>query len=195
MVVKLNVGGHVYYTTVDTLSGRGENMLTAMLKHPNPAKMIDGAYFIDRDPEIFRWLLLYFRGSNILPLRNSTELWLLKEEAEYFAIDELSTRIQHILSPSFKPKDHVMIRGTKCTIVKVDKKGYVVTRQGKQAIISSAENVEPTVITKGDLVMAWNRLESKHLKGICMGINHKNITIQFNGVQTQVACPDSGVRF
>jgi hypothetical protein len=195
MVVQLNVGGHVYYTTVDTLGARGENMLTAMFKHPNPAQMIGEAYFIDRDPEIFRWLLLYFRGSNILPLRNSTELWLLKEEAEYFAIDELSTRIQHILSPSFKPKDHVMIRGTKCTIVKVDKNGYMVTRQGKQAVISAAENVEPTVITKGDLVMAWNRMQGKHLKGICIGINGKDITIQFDEAETQVACPKSGVRF
>ena len=170
-------------------------MLTALMKHPNPAKMIDGAYFIDRDPGVFRWILLYLRGSNILPLRSSTDLWLLREEAEYFAVDGLSTRIQHILSPSFKKKDHVMVRGTKCTIVDVAKNGYVVTRQGKQCNVSSDENVEPTTIERGDLVMAYTRLSAKHLKGICMSMTDRNYTIQFNGQETQVSCPRSGVRF
>lgn len=195
MVVKLNVGGTVYLTTIETLTNRGENMLTALIKHQNPAQMIDGGYFIDRDPLVFRWILLYFRGSNILPLRSSTELWLLREEAEYFAVDGLLTRIQHILSPSFKKKDHVMVRGTKCTIVDVAKNGYVVTRQGKQCNVSSAENVEPTVIEQGDLVMAYTRLSGKHVKGICMSMEDKNYTIQFDRQETQVSCPSSGVRF
>jgi len=170
-------------------------MLTALVAHPNPAKMIDGAYFIDRDPLVFRWILLYLRGSNILPLRSSTDLWLLREEAAYFAVDGLSTRIQHILSPSFKKKDHVMVRGTKCTIVDVAKNGYVVTQQGKQCNISSAENVEPTVIEQGDVVMAYTRLSGKRVKGICMTIEDKNYTIQFDGQGAQVSCPSSGVRF
>ena len=195
MLVKLNVGGTVYWTTTDTLSARGDNMLTVMLKHPNPAQMIGDAYFIDRDPVVFRWLMLYFRGSNILPLRNSTDLWLLMEEAEFFSVDDLSTRIQHILSPSFKKNDNVMIRGTKCTILEVGKNGYIVTRQGKQMSISSAENVEPTTIEKGDLVMAWNRLNSKRLKGICMGSSARDYHVQFDGNETEVSCPISGVRF
>jgi hypothetical protein len=195
MVVKFNVGGTVYWTTVETLNNRGENMLTALIKHSNPAQMVDGGYFLDRDPLVFRWILLYLRGSNILPLRSSTDLWLLREEAEYFAVDGLSIRIQHILSPSFKKKDHVMVRGTKCTIVDVAKNGYIVTRQGKQCNISSAENVEPTVIEQGDLVMAYFRVSGKRVKGICMSIEDKNYTIQFDGQETQVSCPASGVRF
>ena len=119
MVVKLNVGGTIYWTTQDTLAGRGDCMLTAMLAHPNPAKIIDGAYFIDRDPIIFRWLLNYLRGSNVLPSKNSPELLLLREEADFFAVIGLSTLIQHILCPSFKKEDHILVRGNKFTIISI----------------------------------------------------------------------------
>lgn len=197
MLVKFNVGGHVYWTTEDTLNSKGPNMLSAMIRHPNPGQMIGDAYFIDRDPQIFRWLLLYFRGSNILPLRNSPDLWLLKEEAEFFAVEGLLSRIQHILCPSYKKNDNVMIRGTKCTILNVDKHGYVVTRQGQRLNISSAENVEPAHIETGDVVMAWNQTAGKRKRGICMSVEKekREFAIQFDGYESQVMCASSGVRF
>lgn len=196
-LVKLNVGGHIYWTTKDTLTSKGPNMLSSMIQHPNPAKLVDGALFIDRDPEIFRWLLLYFRGSSILPLRTSIDLWLLREEAEFFAVEGLLCRIQHILCPSYKKNDNVMIRGTKCTILTVDKNGYIVTRQNQRLNISSAENVEPASIETGDVVMAWNQTLGKRKRGICMAIERdtREFAIQFDGNDEQIMCASSGVRF
>ena len=194
-MIKLNVGGHIYVTTKDTLTCRDPgSMLAVMMNHQNPAQMIDGAYFIDRDPEIFRWLMLYFRGSNILPKRDSPELWLLKEEAEYFAVDGLATRIQHILCPSFKKNDNIMVRSTKFTILDVQKDGYRATRGGQQFKIDASENVEPTTIQVGDIVMVW-RSGSKRRKGLLMSVVNKECTIQFDGDSTCVSCPISGIRF
>lgn len=194
-MIKLNVGGHIYVTTKDTLTGRDPgSMLSIMMNHPNPAQMIDGAYFIDRDPEIFRWILLYFRGSNILPQKDSPELWLLKEEAEYFAVDGLAIRIQHILCPSFKKNDNVMVRSTKFTILDVQKDGYRVTRAGQQFKLDASENVEPTTLQAGDIVMVW-RPGSKRKRGLCMSLVNKECTIQFDGESTSVSCPISGIRF
>ena len=194
-MIKLNVGGRIYVTSKDTLTGRAPNsMLAVMINHQNPAQMIDGAYFIDRDPEIFRWLMLYFRGSNILPKRDSPELWLLKEEAEYFAVDGLSTRIQHILCPSFKKNDNIVVRSTTFTILEVQKDGYRATRGGQQFKIDASENVEPTTIQVGDIVMVW-RSGSKRRKGLLMSVVNKECTIQFDGDSTCVSCPISGIRF
>ena len=195
MPIKLNVGGHVYWTTKDTLTGRSTSMLSAMVVHSNPAQLVDGAYFIDRDPEIFRWLLLYLRGSNVLPRKDSPELWLIKEEAEYFAMDGLSARIHHILCPSFKKTDNVMIRSLKFTILDVQTKGYLVTRQGQNFKIDSSETVEPTTLEVGDIVMAWYQAINRRKKGIVTMVEKKICAIQFDQEETSITCPRSGIRF
>ena len=96
MIIKLNVGGRIFLTDEETLS---EGMLGALIKHQNPAQQIDGNHFIDRDPDTFRWILNYLRGSKVLPSKDSTDIQLIMEEAEYFALDRLVVRIQHMSCP------------------------------------------------------------------------------------------------
>ena len=154
-LVKLNVGGRVYWTTRDTLTAQGPNMLSAMIRHENPGRLVDDAYFIDRDPETFRWVLNNLRGSRTLPRKDSVDMYLLKEEAEYFAMDYLITRIQHVLCPRYNNGDFVLVRGSKFTILNQTETGYVVSRCGKKFKLDSSENIEPTVVEVGDVVMAW----------------------------------------
>ena len=54
--VKLNVGGKIYKTTLSTLLKDPNSMLTAMFsgRHELNQDEEDGAYFIDRDGELFR---------------------------------------------------------------------------------------------------------------------------------------------
>lgn len=194
-MLKLNVGGRVFITTKDTITNRGSNMLSAMLSNPNPAREVDGAYFIDRDPEIFRWLLLFLRGSDILPKRDSTELWLLKEEAEYFAVDELCTRIQHMLSPQFKKNDNVCANGSKFTVIDVQRNGYLATRAGQQFKLPAISFIQPTTIQKGDVVMAWSQAAHKRRPGVIMNIMGKDCTVQFQTEPHPITCPVSSIRF
>lgn len=194
-MLKLNVGGQLFVTTQDTISNRGQNMLSVMLAHPNPAKLIDGAYFIDRDPVIFRWILLFLRGSDVLPRRDSPELWLLKEEAEYFAIDELSTRIQHMLSPQFKKNDNVTMNGTKFTVIDVQRNCYLATRGGQQFRLPAGSPILSTSIEKGDLVMAWSQTAHKRQAGVVMVVQGKECSIQFQNVSHTITCPCAGIRF
>lgn len=193
-LVKLNVGGHVYWTTHDTLTSRGPNMLASMLRHPNPGQKVDDAFFIDRDPETFRWILNHLRGSKTLPRKDSVDMYLLKEEAEFFAMDDLLMRIQHTLCPSYNKGDFIMVRGSKFTILNLTDTGYVVTRCGKKFKLDSSENIEPTIIEVGDVIMAWYQPLHKRLPGICMAIDGKEYTIQFNGDYGQEKCPATGVR-
>ena len=54
--IKLNVGGKIYKTTLDTLRKDPHSMLCAMFsgRFQLKADEDDGAYFIDRDAELFR---------------------------------------------------------------------------------------------------------------------------------------------
>lgn len=54
--IKLNVGGKIYKTTLDTLRKDPRSMLCAMFsgKFDLKADEEDGAYFIDRDGKLFR---------------------------------------------------------------------------------------------------------------------------------------------
>ena len=57
--IKLNVGGKIYKTTLDTLRKDPDSMLCAMFsgRFELQEDEDDGAYFIDRDAELFRYVL------------------------------------------------------------------------------------------------------------------------------------------
>lgn len=178
-MIKLNIGGQIFITTAETINSE-YSMLTAMIKNENPASMVEGALFIDRDPNVFRWILNYLRGSKILPKKYSTDMYLLLEEASYFAVDGLVTRIRHLLSPSFKKGDFVSVRGSKFTIVNIERNCYIVQRLNGKFKIDIEENMEPTQIEVNDVVMAYSKINQKKMPGVCMAISNKKYTIQFN---------------
>jgi len=195
MIIKLNVGGHVFITTQQTLTGDGDNMLSIMIQHENPAQLIDGHYFIDRDPDTFRWILRYLRGSKTLPPSDSVDILLLREEADYFSLGPLLSRIRHIISPNFEPSDRVLVRGHKFTIIEVTEHGYTMTRLGQCFEIDSSEIVESSCIEIGDGVMAFDKGKQKRMPGICMGIIGKNCIVQFESDRCHKTCLQSGIRF
>ena len=59
--IKLNVGGKIYKTTLDTLRKDPNSMLSAMFSGKFELRVDeeDGAYFIDRDAELFRYVNLH----------------------------------------------------------------------------------------------------------------------------------------
>jgi len=195
MLIKLNIGGCIFWTTDETLASRGSNMLSVMIRHENPARLIDGAYFIDRDPKIFRWVLNYLRGSNVLPDKESPKFAMMREEAEYFSIDPLLFKIKHILSPSFQVKENVTARGRKLTIVSVEETGYYATIGGINVKIDASEQVEPTTIDVGDKVMAYHKPSHKRMSGTCVAKQRRTYTILFDGDLGQEDCNVDGVRF
>ena len=51
----LNVGGREYVTSKSTLQKVPEGMLAIMISSQAPSGMVNGAYFIDRDPDLFAY--------------------------------------------------------------------------------------------------------------------------------------------
>ncbi|CAF0903167.1 unnamed protein product [Adineta steineri] len=92
-VVTLNVGGERYTTSVDTLTKEENTFFTALFseqwelsRNPN-----DGSIFIDRNGELFKHILEYFRTESIPSdiLTNELLRQLLIKEAEFFGLPDL----------------------------------------------------------------------------------------------------------
>jgi len=86
VAIKLNIGGHYYQTTRDTLLKGQRNFFTALLSGQMRAIQDDvGAYFIDRDGEYFQPILGFMRtGELYIPPHLVPEKVYL--EAQYFNI-------------------------------------------------------------------------------------------------------------
>ena len=116
-VITLNVGGTRYTTTLSTLTKYPDSMLGAMFSgRHNLPQQEDGSYFIDRDGEVFKYILMYLRDRDLCfdylhdcrlnnpqgqssPLESSM-LKLVAYEAQYFQVRELETKVRIILNPN-----------------------------------------------------------------------------------------------
>ena len=90
-VVRLNVGGTIYTTTLDTLRAVPDSLFGRMFDPDISLGMVptdeDGNIFFDRDPEVFRWVLDFLRrrGRSVGMPRQELRP-LLRDEADYFGL-------------------------------------------------------------------------------------------------------------
>eukprot|EP01114_Cavostelium_apophysatum_P015092 TRINITY_DN4046_c0_g1_i1.p1 TRINITY_DN4046_c0_g1~~TRINITY_DN4046_c0_g1_i1.p1 ORF type:complete len:340 (-),score=67.20 TRINITY_DN4046_c0_g1_i1:60-974(-) len=103
--IKLNVGGTYFMTSLDTLRASGDSYLGALASGRHNTKLgEDGAFFIDRNPVYFGYILDFLRNQElILPKEDHVKRAVLKE-AEYFAL----TEIIEILSPSLRVNSAIL---------------------------------------------------------------------------------------
>lgn len=100
--VHLNIGGHLYMTSVDTLSQDPESLLAIMFSGKKGLKREpDGSYFFDRDGTHFRHILNYLRDGPMaleaLP-EDGKILHELLIESEYYKITVMSELIKEKIS-------------------------------------------------------------------------------------------------
>ena len=93
-IVRLNVGGQIYATSLQTLTKDAGSMLHAMfsgLFDTKPSE--DGSYFIDRDGTCFRYILNYLRtGKLLLPEDEHVRKEVL-EEARFYQIQGIIEKL------------------------------------------------------------------------------------------------------
>lgn len=122
-VIQLNVGGIRYTTTKSTLTSRESDAFFARLLQarfkllliilsvqaaeiselPEPwgmaaCRLDSGAYFIDRDGELFAYVLDYLRNGKLLLPDNFKEIARLREEALFYQIEGMVQQIMPYFS-------------------------------------------------------------------------------------------------
>ena len=95
--VKLNVGGHHFTTSLQTLTKDPNSMLAAMFSGKFEMKPSeDGTFFIDRDGTHFLFILNYLRNGELILPEGATFLKELEAEAKFYQIqgilDELKPK-------------------------------------------------------------------------------------------------------
>ena len=103
-IVNLNIGGHKFTTSLQTLQTDAKSMLGIMFSGRHAiTKQDDGTIFIDRDGRHFHIILNYLRG-NILSIEQLPEERLvlsdLLSEVEYYQLGGL----HKIIKPKEKEK-------------------------------------------------------------------------------------------
>jgi len=86
--IKLNVGGHNFHTSVETLTRYPESMLAAMFRGKF-SESTDDEIFIDRDGEAFRYILAFLRNGTYIAPRDPAVQRLVRAEIQYFQLTEL----------------------------------------------------------------------------------------------------------
>mmetsp|Transcript_13982 Transcript_13982/g.34144 ORF Transcript_13982/g.34144 Transcript_13982/m.34144 type:complete len:244 (+) Transcript_13982:200-931(+) len=100
-IVQLNVGGHVFSTTRDTLLAAGDSFFAGLIGGEFGVHTdAQGLPFIDRDPKLFRYCLNYLRSqctSLNMEHESRGKLLAVLGEAEFYQIssliDDLKARI------------------------------------------------------------------------------------------------------
>ena len=97
-VINLNVGGMVHTTSLSTIRKFPDSMLGAMFSGQYEIPVDNnGHIFIDRDGDLFRFVLNYMRGGSLCLPSNFTELDQLIKEADFFQIEPLIDDLHIIL--------------------------------------------------------------------------------------------------
>ncbi|VDD92840.1 unnamed protein product [Enterobius vermicularis] len=101
--IQLNVGGTLYTTTKKTLSRESNTFFTNQL-FSNFLRMSDGSFFIDRNGQIFSYILDYLRCGKLIVPRNFHAFESLYEEAKFYGLGELKKQIEILERRSTIPR-------------------------------------------------------------------------------------------
>ncbi|XP_051152445.1 FH protein interacting protein FIP2 isoform X2 [Andrographis paniculata] len=118
-LVRLNIGGKKFCTTVDTLTQREpDSMLAAMFsgRHALYQDSEKGYVFVDRDGKHFRHILNWLRDG-VVPIMKDSEYLELLKEAEYFQLLGLIDGIKTSLNKR-KEEEEICTELTRIDIIK-----------------------------------------------------------------------------
>jgi hypothetical protein len=114
-LIELNVGGSVYTTLRKTLLSENGSLFHDLLVTDSIEFLKDsnGRIFIDRDGNLFKYVLDYLRNKNSASLDTNVDKLKLKGEADYFKLSNMKSHIDELelksgyITLAFRGKFHM----------------------------------------------------------------------------------------
>uniref|UniRef100_A0A140TAI7 Potassium channel tetramerization domain containing 1 n=1 Tax=Rattus norvegicus TaxID=10116 RepID=A0A140TAI7_RAT len=168
--VHIDVGGHMYTSSLATLTKYPESRIGRLFDGTEPIVLdsLKQHYFIDRDGQMFRYILNFLRTSKLLIPDDFKDYTLLYEEAKYFQLQPMLLEMERWKQDRETSR---FSRPCECLVVRVAPDlGERITLSGDKSLI---EEVFPEI---GDVMCnsvnaGWNH-DSTHvirfpLNGYC----------------------------
>ncbi|XP_078543511.1 BTB/POZ domain-containing protein KCTD1 isoform X1 [Lissotriton helveticus] len=168
--VHIDVGGHMYTSSLATLTKYPDSRISRLFDGTEPIVLdsLKQHYFIDRDGQMFRYILNFMRTSKLLLSDDFKEYSLLYEEAKYFQLQPMLMELERWKQDREAGR---FSRPCECIVVRVAPDlGERITLSGDKSLI---EEVFPEI---GDVMCnsvnaGWNH-DSTHvirfpLNGYC----------------------------
>ncbi|XP_068677924.1 uncharacterized protein [Montipora capricornis] len=132
--LKLNVGGQVFSTSLETMKKDSGSMFHAMFSERFDTKPTeDGTYFLDRDGTHFRYILNYLRTGNLIVPEDKIVRRELLAEAEFYQVQGIIEELKA------NPFEHSFILSTdKRQVLMEWLKGSLVSASNNYALIYRA---------------------------------------------------------
>ncbi|XP_038662122.1 BTB/POZ domain-containing protein kctd15-like isoform X1 [Scyliorhinus canicula] len=94
--VHIDVGGHMYTSSLATLTKYTDSRIGRLFNGTEPIVLdsLKQHYFIDRDGEIFRYILSFLRTSKLLLPEDFKDFSLLYEEARYYQLQPMVRELE-----------------------------------------------------------------------------------------------------
>lgn len=83
-IIKLNVGGQLFTTRRSTISKYPESVLAKAVAAP--AEKLEGAIFFDRDPEVFKYILAFYRTGKLVVPKLGIPEELVEAELDFWGL-------------------------------------------------------------------------------------------------------------
>ncbi|KAM5156885.1 BTB/POZ domain-containing protein KCTD1 isoform 1-T1 [Mantella aurantiaca] len=168
--VHIDVGGHMYTSSLATLTKYPDSRIGRLFDGTEPIVLdsLKQHYFIDRDGQMFRYILNFLRTSKLLISDDFKDYTLLYEEAKYFQLQPMLLELERWKQDREAGR---FSRPCECLVVRVAPDlGERITLSGEKSLI---EEVFPEI---GDVMCnsvnaGWNH-DSTHvirfpLNGYC----------------------------
>ncbi|XP_066570113.1 BTB/POZ domain-containing protein kctd15 [Amia ocellicauda] len=116
--VHIDVGGHMYTSSLATLTKYPDSRISRLFNGTEPIVLdsLKQHYFIDRDGEIFRYILSFLRTSKLLLPDDFKDFSLLYEEARYY---QLTPMIKELERWKQEKEQRKLCQPCDCLVVRV----------------------------------------------------------------------------
>ncbi|XP_035250831.1 BTB/POZ domain-containing protein kctd15 isoform X1 [Anguilla anguilla] len=116
--VHIDVGGHMYTSSLATLTKYPDSRISRLFNGTEPIVLdsLKQHYFIDRDGEIFRYILSFLRTCKLLLPDDFKDFHLLYEEARYY---QLTPMIKELERWKQEKEQRKLAQPCDCLVVRV----------------------------------------------------------------------------